>query len=213
MGRNVGSKPNPGGPLTKEQRSQVEAMGNDLFGPGIPIQLEKFPPWVAPSGISVEILSKILMDVAGGMSVRKAAINNGTTLITVLRHRLADPNGFGKAMDEAITYRLAILEDKAFELAVEGQEETMTKGSGPNKITMTRTSYPTAALLQFLLKAADPEKYGIDRKEVRAGPLDTPPEIIRSESDRKKLLGKLKGLIEQRQAVAIATASEFADLL
>jgi hypothetical protein len=97
--------------------------------------------------------------------------------------------------------RKTLLEDKAFELAYHGSETRVTKGKGDNASTEVRTDYPAGALLQFLLKAEVPDKYGIDRQEIKAGPLDEPPTVIRSNAQREKLLAKLQSRAREREEI------------
>ena len=161
-----------------------------------------------------EQMQKIILDIAGGMSVREAARENHVDLLTVMIQRIAHEE-FGQAVNDAITIRNGLLEDKAFDLAYHGEETTIEKEHS----TTTRTEYPSANLLQFLLKANFPEKYGVDRKEIRAGPLETPPEVVRNEGDRERLLSKVEHhrrarIAEAKKAVREAVVEEtFEDLL
>jgi hypothetical protein len=123
-----------------------------------------------------------------GLSNENAARTVGATLASVVRQCDADP-AFAKALEQAEKIRVMLLESKAFTLAYDGEEETVVKGG----LEHTRTTYPNWALGQFLLKNWKPEKY-TDKSEVKAGPLDTPPPIVRGDDDRQRLLGRVAAM-------------------
>jgi hypothetical protein len=143
--------------------------------------------WVKTEILDDTAVTYLLTLIADGKSVATAARMAGTTAMAIYRHRAAFSE-FNQAMNEALKIREAAAEDKLWELSIEGQKETVTKGD----IVEERITYPTAALLQFKLKSMFPDKYGIERKEIKAGPLETPPDVIRNENDRKKLLARIE---------------------
>lgn len=176
------------------------------------------PPWKEVRGWTPLLEKQILIDVANGSSLQTAARRLGTSLLSVMRMRIVNKS-FGDAMNEALQIRRALLEEKAWELAVEGVEVETVKGSGDAQTLTTRIEYPNAALLQFLLKADNPTKYGIERTEVRAGPLETPPETIKTDADRVKLRDRLRERLANREqskvidTTATVSTLELADLL
>lgn len=146
----------------------------------------RFSQWTRKDPVDNEILEALLFKVTNGGSVITACQELGITIYDVTRMRLLDKE-FNAAMNEALKLRLLLLEEKAWTLAHEGESESQTQtGLGTYK-----RSKDSVAMVQFLLKAFNPEKYGVDRKEVRAGPLETPPEVVRGEGDRKKLIDQI----------------------
>jgi len=190
------------GRLALERRVNEKIFPSDYYGN------DAKPPWYRVKSLSHEQMVSVMEEVCKGRSIQVAARAAGTSLWAIQRQRVADKE-FGVAMNEALDLRTLMLEEKAWELAHDGSVETIAKGD----VTYERQTYPTAALLQFLLKAYDPEKYGVERKEVRAGPLETPPELIRSEEDRKKLKAFLKDRHAPKEIEAAVEISQFEDLL
>jgi hypothetical protein len=178
-----------------------------VFDPAVIEKKITIAPWKDVAPLDEEQANKILLDVAAGASLNKAASDNNTSVTRIVRFRFAN-KAFGEAMNQAIEIRNMLLEDKAFELAYHGQESTVTKGTGDNKIKTTNIDYPGNPLLQFLLKAEQPEKYGVERQDIRTGPLEAPPDIIRSERDRAQITKRIEERRQARELEAIAVAGE-----
>jgi hypothetical protein len=158
-----------------------------------------YSAWVKKDPVAPQILEDLLLAITNGDAVPFAAKNLGITIFDVSRMRLLDKE-FNTAMNEALKLRLTLLEEKAWALAHDGESESQTQ-SGLGTYKRTKDS---VAMVQFLLKAYHPEKYGVERKEVRAGPLDTPPEVVRGEGDRDRLIAQ----IESRRRLRAETSTE-----
>jgi hypothetical protein len=154
-----------------------------------------YAQWLRKDQLSEDLMSKVLEDIGNGLSLIKSAKDNDITIFDIMRSRMLDPN-FNDAINEALKLRLALLEEKAWGFAQEGEFEEQTQ-TGLGTYKRKRDS---VAMVQFLLKAYHPEKYGVDRKEVRAGPLDTPPEVVRGEGDREKLIAQIENRRKLRQS-------------
>lgn len=150
-------------------------------------------PWMRVKKMSTDQMEHILQSVCEGRSVSRSAEEVSSTLWTVKRQMKAD-KGFRQAMEEALEIRTMMLEEKAFELAYNGQTRTVVKGDQ----VYESTEYPTWTLGQYLLKAYEPEKYGIDRQRIQAGPLDAPPVVVRSDGDRERLVDRLREAVAAR---------------
>lgn len=157
--------------------------------------------WRKTKPLTDEEMESILLALANGMAVTTIAEEIHSSVLAIQRQRVLNKN-FNIAYNEALGLRKILLEEKAFSLAFTGEKVIVTKGQGENKYTEERIEYPAAALLQFMLKAYVPDKFGIDRHETKVGPLETPPEIVRNEADRYKLLKKLQEIRAKKQLEA-----------
>ena len=161
-----------------------EIAPEDYYGHEVPVKHRRVKT------LTKQQMSEFLVLICEGGGIDRCSREVGTSPWAIYRQCEAD-EGFAQALEEAKEIRVMLLEDKAFELAYHGETETVTKGSGRGKTENTRTTYPTNALLQFLLRNWKPEVY-TDKSELKAGPLDTPPIVIRNEGDRVKLLEVLQ---------------------
>lgn len=190
-----------------KERADLEARCNEQMDP------KEFPPWKKVQSLTYAQMIAILQDIANGASVTGAARKHNSSLIAVQVMRVAFPE-FNTAMNEALMIRVACLEEKAVDMAMNGEDEAqISQGLGSHT---KRKDSP--GMLQFLLKAYKPEVYGVDRKEIKAGPLDSPPEVIRSDADRQKLIAKLGERMRARMPATIIDTktiilSDAADLL
>ncbi len=153
-----------------------------------------YSQWLRKDPLPEDLMNAVLEDIANGHSLIKSAKDHDITMYDIMRTRMLDPN-FNAAINEALKLRLALLEEKAWGFSQEGEFEEQTQ-TGLGTYKRKRDS---VAMVQFLLKAYHPEKYGVDRKEVRAGPLDTPPEVVRSEGDRAKLIAQIENRRKLRE--------------
>lgn len=167
-------------------QKKLESMRNDEIIPRDYWGHEARPPWYRVRKMTADQMVSILEGVANGGSVQKVAQENGTSLWAVQRQRIAD-EGFGLAMNDALELRRMAFEEKAVELAMDGEVEEYEKGGK----TFTRKTYPNNSLLQRLLSAYYPDTYGTQRQEVREGPLETPPEVVRNPEDRQKMVDNI----------------------
>jgi hypothetical protein len=199
-----GTKVDPLNSIPHTERSAAEKRANDIIPIG-DLKPNALLGWVPNEYLTTEKANAILQAVANGRSVQGAARENDTTLITIVRHRMTNVE-FNDQFNTALQIRALLLEEKAWELAVEGVTETVTKGSGDNTSITERVTFPNAALLQFLLKAFKPDKYGVERQEIKTGPMDTPPDVVRNENDRTRLVEKLQQLAQKRADAAQSEA-------
>jgi hypothetical protein len=115
---------------------------------------------------------EVLADT-GIVSVAAKAVGMSRESANRLR-RSPDGAAFARAWDAARQYAGSVLEDIAFERAIEGVEHNVYDEYG--EVVCTKRVY-NDRLLQFLLKALKPERYG-HAAAANAEPPASPPEAL-----------------------------------